>query len=468
MKNIILLMTDTFRYDNLFDRAARHVNTPELDSFAGERATEVHGMHTGSFPTIPQRTDLAQGRLGWPRFPWQDIRQSGGNTLLATLRNAGYATQLLCDCPHLFNAGFQHGFQAAYQTRGQEGDTFFLHLNDPIRREQPLEKTRPARMLGQEYSLGDIHRWTNRYYACEEDTFPAKTSRLVVRWLEENCAARPFFLWVDFFDPHEPWDPPEYLVRRYDADYAGPPMIQPHYGRAGDLEPEELHNLWAHYAAEAELVDRMLGRILQKIDDLQLWDDTLLVVTSDHGFSLGEHERMGKSNINPRDDRRWPIYPEVCHVPFLLAGADVPRGGSLDLLAQPMDILPTVCELAGVPVESPLPLHGRSFADAVREGRGTHRDLAVSASYYGPQETLPERAVTPFVVSKRFGYTPAGPDGRPELYDLAVDPLATVNVIDDYPTALREMHDRFLVYLHDHEVDEAQIGLWERHASAAV
>jgi arylsulfatase A-like enzyme len=152
---------------------------------------------------------------------------------------------------------------------------------------------------------------------------------------------QPFFLWIDFFDPHEPWDPPEYMVRRYDPGYTRTPMLHPNYGPASDYTPGELHNLWAHYAAEAELVDRWIGRILQKIDDLQLWDETIVDMTSDHGTSLGEHNRTGKSNINDGDERYWPIYPEVGHVPFLLAGGDVPKGQSLDLIAQPTDILPT-------------------------------------------------------------------------------------------------------------------------------
>ena len=66
MKNIILLITDTFRYDNLGDRAARPVRTPALDAFIAERATEVRRFYMGSFPTIPHRTDTATGVLGWP------------------------------------------------------------------------------------------------------------------------------------------------------------------------------------------------------------------------------------------------------------------------------------------------------------------------------------------------------------------------------------------------------------------
>ena len=66
MKNIILLITDTFRYDNLFDRAERPVRTPALDQFITNKATAIEGFYSGSFPTIPHRTDVATGRLGWP------------------------------------------------------------------------------------------------------------------------------------------------------------------------------------------------------------------------------------------------------------------------------------------------------------------------------------------------------------------------------------------------------------------
>ena len=80
MKNIILIITDTYRYDNLEDRATvMPVRTPELDAFAAEQATAVEGFYTGSFPTIPHRTDIATGRLGWPNYGWQAIELSSRN-----------------------------------------------------------------------------------------------------------------------------------------------------------------------------------------------------------------------------------------------------------------------------------------------------------------------------------------------------------------------------------------------------
>ena len=119
-KRLLPTKLDTFRYDNLYDRAERPVRTPELDRFAAERATEITRFYTGSFPTIPHRTDVATGMLGWPHYGWQPIDLSSPNHVAVLLREQVYVTQLICDCPHLFNARFQQCFEAAFQHRGQE------------------------------------------------------------------------------------------------------------------------------------------------------------------------------------------------------------------------------------------------------------------------------------------------------------------------------------------------------------
>jgi arylsulfatase A-like enzyme len=461
MKNIILIITDTFRYDNLAENAGRPVRTPELERFAAERAVSIERCYTGSFPTIPHRTDLASGRLGWPHYGWQPIELSGPNHIAAMLGEAGYATQLICDCPHLFNAHFNAAFDAAYQHRGQEGDKGLLHLNDPIERVLPLEKTR-AKPIFRGHTLADMHRWINRYRNSEWDTFPAKTAETTIRWLEENNRAGPFFLWVDFFDPHEPWDPPEYMVKRYDPHYSGTPMIHPNYGPASDYTSEEMKNLRAHYAAESELVDRWIGRIIQKVDDLELWDDSIVLITSDHGTSVGEHERTGKSNIHRKDPRFWPIYPEIGHVPCLLAGGEIPTGESLDFMVQPVDFLPTLCDLAEVKVSPVKPFEGSSFAGAVLERGSSHRDFVVSGYYVESRAgRIPKKAAMPFLVSDRWGYAPIGAVGKPELYDIDADPLAENDLSSDHAGELRELHELFIEYLKEHSASEAFLSLWD-------
>ncbi|MDE0191809.1 MAG: sulfatase-like hydrolase/transferase, partial [Gammaproteobacteria bacterium] len=211
---------------------------------------------------------------------------------------------------------------------------------------------------------------------------------------------------------------------------------------------------------ETELVDRHLGRILQKIDDLALWDDSIIVVTSDHGTSLGEHNRTGKSNICDYDERYWPIYPEVGHVPFLIAGGDVPRGKRLDMLAQPIDIQPTLSDLAGVDLEPPETFEGRSFAAALLESRPDHRDLAVTGTFVRPGDDgrLPSKCVTPWVTDGRWGLAPVGASGAPELYDIVADPFAENDVAGINPEAVRNLRDGLTAHLRQHGAREGLIG----------
>ena len=471
-RNVILIIADTFRRDNLRPPAQGGPRTPHLDRFFTERAASVERYYCGSFPTGPNRTDIVTGRAGWPHFPWQPVAQSSPNHLARLFGDAGYLTQLICDSAHLIqpNLALFPGFHAWYCERGQEGDTPLLHANDPIPAVVPHDKTFPI-PGGSSPTLVDRHRWHNRYFELEEQTFCYRTARTTVRWLEENYRSpQPFFLWVDFFDPHEPWDPPEYLVRRYDPNYAGTPMMMPNYGLATRYTPAELANLRAHYLAETELVDRHVGRILEKIDDLELWQDTVVVFASDHGTSLGEHGRTSKINRDPDDRRYWTLSPELSHIPLLVAAPGVTPGGRHEVFAQPVDLMPTLFDLSGVSadgaVATPQSLHGHSLAAALRGHDTRKRATTLSGSFpgeIGPGDEWPRGVNTPFVITEEYGYAPIGEDGTPQLFDLAADPLAE-RPLGAGGTDLDEGHARFDALLQEIDAPKRLLEFFDRGA----
>ena len=461
--NIILLIADTYRYDNLFDRADMPVRTPHLDSFS-ERAVSLSNLYTGSFPTIPQRTDLTTGRIGWPWYGWQPLDNSSKNNMPGLLREKGYVSQLICDCPHLFNSRFQHTFDGAMALRGQEGDTPFLRMNHEFKEIMPPEKTRPRGPF-QGHNLVDLHKWTNQRWRDngEADRFPPRTAETAVEWLEENYQFDPFLLWVDFFDPHEPWDPPEYMVKHYDPDYDGTPMLHPNYGKADDYTAAELKNLRAHYCAEAELVDRWVGRILQKIDDLRLWENSVVVFTTDHGFSIGEHNRTGKSCINDNDNRPCPLYPAIAHIPFMIAAPGLKGGTTVDTLAQPADILPTLLDLTGLDITPPEPFHGASFAPNLRgETTDSIRDFTVSASRIPGCPAALDGKITPVLYTREWAYAPVTNDGTQGLYDLRTDPGATQNLATDKPDVVKHLQETFINWLQEMDAPQDTIDLWKK------
>ena len=451
--NLIVIVSDSYRYDNLAVGGGR-ARTPELDAFIA-RASLFENAYISSFPTIPNRTDCITGRYTFPFHGWQPIDPTVP-VLAGLLSEAGYVTQLLCDTPHLMKGStwFDRGFDAAYGIRGQEGDCPFTRMNVPLRKVMPDAKTDRSIIRFGDYNLADVHTWSHHEWVWEEDRYCAQTCRLVSKWLELNCEQDGFFLWVDLFDPHEPWDPPEYLVRMFDdSGYDGVPMVHPNYALASHYSEAELRNLRAHYLAEATLVSKWVGHILRKIEELGLLENSAVVFTSDHGHYLGEHGWVGKENRDPADPRRCALYRELTHIPLAIHAPGIAGGKTHGEVVQPTDLLPTLSELAGAP--APEDIHGRSLMPLL-EGRGGW-DRRYAYSSFALQDDTATKKPFPTVTDGRYSYTPRGVDDTPELHDLSQDPGEERNAVNEQPEVAREMHEALVAFLTQVGTDEGRV-----------
>jgi arylsulfatase A-like enzyme len=168
-------------------------------------------------------------------------------------------------------------------------------------------------------------------------------------------------------------------------------------------------------------------------------------------MSLGEHNRTGKSNINDNDDRRWPLYPEIAHIPFMLAAPGLEGGRTVDLIAQPVDILPTLLDLAGLDIDPPTPFHGHSFAPSLRgESQDPIHDFVVGGGFIRKHGgRIRTTQTTPVLYTDKWAYVPIGPQGERELFDLTKDPYAEVNVADDHPQVVKSLHEALIQWLHE-------------------
>jgi arylsulfatase A-like enzyme len=444
--NFIVIVSDTFRYDHLGANGNAWIKTPELDAFS-RIAVNFDRCTISSFPTIPTRTDWFTGRYSFPFHGWQPLDPKA--TILAgELAKAGYVNQLITDCPHVMKGTnhFDRGFHGAHWVRGQEGDTPLTWMNHPIAEEVPFEKTR-QRPIVFGATLANLHAWQNRWWDGEEDTFVARTCRTASHWLEHNHKAVRFLLWVDCFDVHEPWDPPQYLVDLYDrSGYDGPPMRHPNYGPASDYTEAELRNLRAHYAGEVTLVSKHVGRLLRMAEDTGIMDRTAILFMADHGMYLGEHDRCGKSNISPHDTRgSWPFYDEVLCVPLLIYVPGVPGGRRVAVPVQPPDIMPTLLELAGA--SAPEGMHGHSLVPLLR---GEERDWPRRAAFSGTDLTRGEGKNGPkLTVSDAEWSLLLAAEGhcQPELYHRPSDPQQRRNVFDAHCDVAAALHEELRAFL---------------------
>ncbi len=446
--NFVWIVADTFRQDHLGCYGNDEIRTPALDGLATE-SVRFDRHYAAGFPTMPTRANHHTGRWMLARFGWQPLPDDA-QTLAQLLTAAGYHTAAVVDTPFYWRGGmnYDRGFQSFFPILGQGGPRGRF-IPDP-----------------------SPHEWKddNAWWRRESDRCAPRTLTLAGDWLE-NHYEEPFFLYIDTWDPHEPWDPPEYYSRLYMPDHDGE-VINPFYGRVAD-EPgftfERLKKAHASYCGEITMVDIWIGMFLEKLRNMGLWDDTVIIFTSDHGFYFGEHGGMfGKASLAKRPDgglyrhgdrdAPWgfsPIYEEVARIPLLLRIPGV-RQGRYSGLTSAVDVMPTVLELART--EIPDWVDGRSLLPATHNENTPGRAFTITTE---PFANPGERVRSVDDISRPLGawqvttvttedwsllYSPE--PGRSQLFNLEADPGQTHDCISEEPAVARETH-RLLVEFMD-------------------
>ena len=368
--NFIVIISDTLRWDHLGASGNKWIRTPNLDRLASQSLV-FDRAYTGSFPTIPHRTDVMTGKWVYPYRGWTPLPEK--ETILSqTLSDAGYVTMMINDTPHLVRDGhrFDRGFQAWHWNRGQEGDRA---ITDNIKVDLPCA---PEKIRGPERMRTNHYRWRARNWRTERDTFAARTMQDAADWIEMNYTYDKFFLYVDAFDPHEPWDPPKYYADLYDPGYEGELLDHPEYTYCKELgaTDAEVKHAKALYAGEVSLVDTWVGRVLEKIELCGIADKTVVIFHSDHGHYIGDYGRFGKNGFD--GDVAWPFYEQVSHVPLFIRAPGGPRGQRNSFLAQGVDIMPTILDMAGVAI--PEGVKGASLAPALKGKALPERKVAIT------------------------------------------------------------------------------------------
>ncbi len=492
---IVLILSDSFRYDHIGAMGLQKVDTPELDALMTDSVC-FDNCYAGSFPTVPQRYDMLTGKLGFPFRGWQPLTPED-ITISEILLDHGYYTQLITDTNEILRheQNYNRGYIGHHLERGQERDIYFTKANQPLPYTIPEAKARHSFYFG-DHTQADLTAWVNNHWLWEEDRFPPRLAKLASKWIEFNYKADGFLLHLDFFDPHEPWDPPEYLVEKYDPGYEGIDMTMPNYGPADVFTEAELHNMHARYKGEIELVSKGVGQVLRKMKDVGIYDESMIIFTADHGILFGEHNRTGKLNISKIDQRGpWPLYDPVIKVPLLvkMPGQEA-KGSRVAEMVQHIDLLPTILELAQIDPTQPLPgkaplpfreiaqelkgvmrgrdkglnpLDGKSLLPLVRGEGDWNREYVFSTQRLGflndnfSFSLIPEKDTTMFwitVTGKGYSLLIGGREEEPpELYDLADDPGQEKDIFQEKREQAAEMVDALTGYLESVNADSAAI-----------
>lgn len=410
------------------------MRTPNIDALAAAGAC-FDSFYAASFPTGPMRQDLHSGRYTFVNMRWGTPWRKQDKTLAQVLRGRGYVAALIGDTPS--NRGFETGFDHFEIIPGQSG----ADLN-PTGRGRPLPAS--ARKLRTPIRrLRNILR-TEAMWRGEEDRFVAQTMRAAVAWLESQYrSTRPVFLFVDTFDPHEPWNPPQHYIDLYDPNYRGDELFEPAYEPADYASAAEIRYMRCLYAAEVTLVDRWIGYLLDALERLRMSDDTLVLLTSDHGFYHGEHGLIGKVQLqrNGVICRRYPLYRTILQAPLIMRGPAVKAGRKVAALCQPPDLMPTILDFVGAPI--PATVQGASLRPLMEGKRGGAREAVGSYTF------LQDAAVrSPSTLrTKDWSYIYGGDEAASELYDLRSDPDEQNNVLPTRRAQAERLHARYVEFL---------------------
>lgn len=382
--NVVLVTFDTTRADRFSSYGDDRIHTPVVDGLATDGI-----LFEQAFSAVPVTAPSHSTILTGKYPPAHGVRDNGlftltdsHVTLAEILKDQGYATAAsIASFPLDSQFGLDQGF-----------DLYDDHITG-------LQEN----LLGQR-----VHAKASIFF---DERKAAQVNEAIFPWLESNHQ-QPFFLWLHYFDPHFPLDPPS----PYDELY--------------------VHDL---YRGEIAYADESLGVVIDRLEQLGVWDDTILVMTSDHGEGLGEHNEITHSLL---------AFNSTLHVPMVMRFPDGPKGLRVTNRVGTVDIMPTVLDALGI--EPPDGVQGSSLWSLIEDPESERTPRTLYAETLAPRfsHSLGELRV---LFHRQFKYI-FGP--RPALFDIEEDPLESNDLIDQDTQTAAGMHQQLEEFLATHGIQD--------------
>ena len=360
----------------LFDSLNRHalesyggnVKTPNIRRFS-ERAVTFDNHYVGSMPCMPARRDIHTGRVNFLHRSWGPLEPYDQSFSDILVKNGTY-THLLTDHYHYFEDGgstFHNRYTTWDFVRGQEWDAWKAVVEPPL--DEFKERYHDSQYEDVRQFSGRLQNMLNRAEYVEEEDFPmVKCFERLFDFLNANRDADNWMLQLECFDPHEPFQAPQRFRDLYPTDYQGPILDWPRYREVRETD-EEVREIRANYAALLTMVDEYFGKLLDYMDEHDMWKDTAVILTTDHGVMLGEHDWWAKN--------RQPFYQEISHIPMIVWHPDHAdqAGQRRSGLTQTQDLMPTLLETHGI-TDLPSSVEGKSVLNLMAED-GLHHEAVI-------------------------------------------------------------------------------------------
>lgn len=421
--NIVFMIADDHRYTDIHGLHNPAVHTPNLDRLVKEGTAFMNTHIMGGWHKAvcsPSRACVHTGGYVYhalknepePEFDLPMSNHSAIHPEMAfmpeVLRRSGYHTHAI---------GKWHNDKESFIKGFSGGDAIFFGGMAPVD-QIPLHRFNPDGVYPKEAAVVTEKHAMERF--CDAG----------VRFIEEYEEESPFFLYMAFTSPHDPRTAPKAFADRYDpADIELPRnFMTVHPFDNGEMHvrdeglarlprvPQEICRHIADYYAMISHMDSEIGRVLDALRRKGLDDNTIVVYTSDHGLSIGQHGLMGKQNM----------YDHSIRIPFIVKGPSLPGNLRIHALTCQMDIFPTLCEFIGIPI--PDTVDGKSLVSLVNGHCHSVYDSVFSA--YKDVQRMVKNEEWKMIRYYRSRKNETGTD-KVQLFHLAEDPWETFNLADD-------------------------------------
>jgi arylsulfatase A-like enzyme len=433
--NVLFLFSDDQQADAIGALGNKHIRTPHIDRLVGEGTSFTNAYIMGaSSPGVclPSRAALLSGRTLWNlenQGIWGYEISPENKTLPEVFRENGYLT---------FATGKNDPGKAGHIGRAYTHGDKLLLQGMSRQFNPPLHPFKPDGNYKGVKASRDDDRHSAVIYA-----------DAAIEFIEQHAGGeQPFYAYVAFQTPHDPWQAPEEYHARYRAeDMPLPESFMPrHPFDNGMLDirdeklapfprtPEAVRKRIADYYATMTHTDAQIGRILAALEKSGQYDNTIIVFASDNGLALGRHGLMGKQNV----------YDHSLRVPMVIAGPGIPRGEKRDRLCYLYDINPTLCQLAGLPV--PETVEFQSLAPVISDPSAKHRDHLYFAfmSWQRAVRDARHKLIEYCVDGARHTQLFDLADDPHEMHNLAADPVYAATL-----ARLRKLLEQERVRLND-------------------
>ncbi len=368
----IMVMFDSLNRKMLSPYGCDWTLTPNFQRLS-KKCVQFENCYAGSLPCMPARRELHTGRYNFLHRSWGPV-EPYDDSMPEILKEKGIYTHLISDHTHYWEDGgatYHTRYSSWENVRGQEGDPWKVQLN--LMRNNTSVQNKDARYFPVTKKMHLQDKVNRKYIKAEADTPIAKVMECGLEFLDANHQEDSWFLQIECFDPHEPFYAPESYRQKYADNYTGEEFDWPPYHHVTE-DASTCEHVKNEYAALLTMCDTYLGKILDCMDRYEMWEDTMLIVNTDHGYLLGEHGWWSKGCM--------PWYDELVHIPLFIHD---PRFSQMDgqkreEIVQTIDLPASLMEFFQISL--PKDMQGRPVRKIIEEDQPI-RDYALFGVHGG-------------------------------------------------------------------------------------